>query len=393
MKSIKKLTALVLAVVMCLALVGCNYAQTVEIKTDGKAAVTMKMSISEKELEKLAASTGDTTSFDEFKKESDKNGLTETIDGVKYYSSVETKTNSLDEINESLGSAGEFTTTDFWAYGNGAISSSEDYQEVFKAAEIEITADMTVKFPYKVVDTNCEKKDDYTITYNEGKTIVYAITEKSTAAWTKAADKDAAITELAKVQYTPKKVKGLKVAYKNTKTLKISWTPLESSFVTGYKVEKKIGNGKWKAFKTVAVQNLKNYDGSLNLFCTDKKISANKKYSYRVKAYYSDAKFTVEGVYSAAKKITTANFKSTPVVKVKNSTVSLKKAIKNVAGYQIKYSKNSNLKGAKTLNVKKLPKTIKASSGKYYFKVRAYCKGVDGKKVFGKWSKTVSATI
>ena len=55
MNKVKKLAALVLAVVICIAFAGCNYAQTIEIKADGKAKVTAKITISEKELEKLNA--------------------------------------------------------------------------------------------------------------------------------------------------------------------------------------------------------------------------------------------------------------------------------------------------------------------------------------------------
>lgn len=403
MNKVKKLAALVLAVVICIAFAGCNYAQTIEIKADGKAKVTAKITISEKELEKLnalgalsesGADSANTSlginSFDDFKKESDKKGLTKTIDGVKYYANESTQDiNSLDEL-VTLG-AGEFTTTEFWAYGS-ETSETQQYMDTFKALDISFTAEMVVKMPYKIIKTNCEKVDDYTVKYDEKATLVYAITEKSTAAWTKEADTEKAVMDLGKAFYTPKKVTGVKVAYKNAKSLKVIWN-YPSSYVTGYKIEKKVGNGKWQLVKTLSTMST-TFDTSY----TDKKISANKKYSYRVKAYYSDINFTVEGPYSAVKTIKTADLKTKPIVKANagssSVTLKLKKATKNVVGYEIKYADNAKFKKAKTIKVKKMPATIKnlKSGSKYYFKVRKYCQGTVT-KVYSPFSKSVSVTV
>lgn len=64
--------------------------------------------------------------------------------------------------------------------------------------------------------------------------------------------------------------------------------------------------------------------------------------------------------------------------------------LSGVKGYQVKYSKNKNMKNAKKITVKgaKNTKAVvkKLKSGKaYYVRVRAY-KIIDGEKVFSKWS-------
>ena len=72
------------------------------------------------------------------------------------------------------------------------------------------------------------------------------------------------------------------------------------------------------------------------------------------------------------------------------------KKIKNVSGYQIKYSTQKSLKkGAKIKNIKKNKKTVtiqKLNRKRYYFKIRAY-KKVNGKIIYGKWSTVKSVTI
>ncbi len=73
------------------------------------------------------------------------------------------------------------------------------------------------------------------------------------------------------------------------------------------------------------------------------------------------------------------------------------KAVKNVTGYQIQISTNKKFKkNKKTVTVAKkkaTKKTIKKlkSKKKYYVRVRAY-KVINGKKVYGKWSKIKTVT-
>lgn len=76
--------------------------------------------------------------------------------------------------------------------------------------------------------------------------------------------------------------------------------------------------------------------------------------------------------------------------KSKNAKVVLKKIIK-VKGvrYQIKYASNKKFKKAKVKTFKSNKIIIKKLKIKrnYYIKARAYAKGSNGKKVYGKWTK------
>lgn len=89
-----------------------------------------------------------------------------------------------------------------------------------------------------------------------------------------------------------------------------------------------------------------------------------------------------------------------PVLKLtakkKQIVLKLKKKVTGATGYQIKYSTNKKLKKAKTANLSASKKSLtikKLKSGKkYYFRVRAYTK-VNGKKVYGKWSKIVNKKV
>lgn len=76
--------------------------------------------------------------------------------------------------------------------------------------------------------------------------------------------------------------------------------------------------------------------------------------------------------------------------KSRNAKVVLKKITK-VKGvrYQIKYAPNKKLKKAKVKTFKKNKATLNRlkAKRKYYIKARAYVKGSNGKKVYGKWTK------
>ncbi|MGN0173327.1 MAG: hypothetical protein ACI39F_02705 [Acutalibacteraceae bacterium] len=125
---------------------------------------------------------------------------------------------------------------------------------------------------------------------------------------------------------------------------------------------------------------------------TDTTVEAGKKYTYKVRALNES-----ESIYkdSAEKTVSvmkfTAKTKNT-LKKGKNQiTVKLKKKVKYADGYQIKYSTDKKLKKAvknKTVNANKSSLKIKKlkSGKKYYVKVRAY-KIINGKKIYGKWSK------
>ena len=71
------------------------------------------------------------------------------------------------------------------------------------------------------------------------------------------------------------------------------------------------------------------------------------------------------------------------------------KKLKNVNGYQIRYSKKKNMSSAKKTTMTKTFRTIKKlSRGKrYYVQVRAYKLNSAGKRVYGKWSTKKSVKV
>ena len=88
-----------------------------------------------------------------------------------------------------------------------------------------------------------------------------------------------------------------------------------------------------------------------------------------------------------------AAVKSLKNVKGKKMKITLKK-ISGARGYQIRYCDNKKFQGYKTKNITKRKITIKKLTKKttYYVKARAY-KKVDGKKIYGAWSKIKKVKI
>lgn len=420
MKKTKQILSLILAVIMCIALASCTQAINFDIKSNEACSLKYKITASETELDKIETIsssmdfiqgiiTGDMGSIDNtqeitetiklFKEQSDKQGLTEEIDGVKYYSIIDDLgIKNIKEANEFFGNEGKATTKELWLY-----ASKDEMDSIFSAYNqyskfgIEFQAVMNVKMPYTIAKTNGTKVDDYTVQFDLQKDNVYYITTTaSTAEWTKSTDLRKTVIDMAKKNCTPSKVTGVKVVYKTTSSLKVNWSEQYGN-ITGYKIERKIGTGSWKTLKTVKSENVK-YDVNLNPYILDKNLKINKKYSYRVRAYYKTSDFTVFGNYSKVKAVTFANLKTKPSIKVtalnNAAKVTVKKKTKNITGYEIKYSKSSSFKGAKTVTTKSLSKTIKKLSDgkKYYFKVRKYCNST-GTKVYSAWSNKVSVTI
>ena len=77
-------------------------------------------------------------------------------------------------------------------------------------------------------------------------------------------------------------------------------------------------------------------------------------------------------------------------------------AVSGAVGYQIQYSTNSSMSGAKSMNASVTKGYFKNAKGKkatfkkgktYYVRVRAYAKNSDGDKVYGKWSAKKKVTI
>ncbi|MDY3086280.1 MAG: fibronectin type III domain-containing protein, partial [Blautia sp.] len=169
-------------------------------------------------------------------------------------------------------------------------------------------------------------------------------------------------------------------------------TAEDPSYATGYQFQKKVGK---------KYQNLgKTTDG----IYTDKKLTANTAYSYRVRAYYVSEK-TGKVSYGAWKTYTTltwgGNLNLKAVAKGKTSVKLTWNKLKGAQGYEVfrtvtdSYGKSYSADQGRTNTYEKwtLVKDIKKASAKTYtvkrlaagqdyrFKVRAY-KVVNGKKYY-----------
>ena len=127
---------------------------------------------------------------------------------------------------------------------------------------------------------------------------------------------------------------------------------------------------------------------------TDKKAKGAAKYTYKIRAVGSK-----NVADSNAKSVSVMSYKAKPKIKVsiKKTTakVKLTKKVKYASGYQVSYSTSSKFKKklTKTATFKKTGKLKKLKAGtKYYVRVRAY-KTINGKKVYGKWSKVAQIKV
>lgn len=97
---------------------------------------------------------------------------------------------------------------------------------------------------------------------------------------------------------------------------------------------------------------------------------------------------SIQQIQNSKTKIISAKSKKKRSVKI------IIKKQTNVTGYVIKYSTNKKYYGYNTKQIKKNIYNFKklSSNKKYYFKVRAYIKQ-DGKKIYGKWSKSKKVKV
>lgn len=102
-------------------------------------------------------------------------------------------------------------------------------------------------------------------------------------------------------------------------------------------------------------------------------------------------------VQTPSVKVTKTRLKNLLKISIKSASKKNKKAkvvlkkitkVKKVR-YQIKYAQNKKFKKAKVKTFKNNRVTLKnlKRKGRYYIKARAYVKGSNGKKVYGKWTK------
>lgn len=174
----------------------------------------------------------------------------------------------------------------------------------------------------------------------------------------------------------PGKLKNLRASTVKDTSVKLKWTAMD--IAEKYEVQISSDGKEWKKYAEVKSN-----------YCTVKKLSANKRYYFRVRALSEYGK----GSFSDKKAVTT--LLARPEIEAsagkKKITVSWEK-VSGAKGYVVYSSRSSDMMGSTKLTVKNgktkgVVKNLKAGKS-YYVRVRAY-KTVSGERVYGAYSSVV----
>lgn len=229
------------------------------------------------------------------------------------------------------------------------------------------------KFTLSETGLSAKLNKDFTVTYKGNFKIGIA-----TATAKGIGNYSGTITKEFKIR--PNIVKNLTVSRLKDETFRLSWTRVSGN-VDGYRLYRY--NDSKKDYVLAATTKNNYYDISGR--------EAGTTYTYMVKAYTKVGKTYLLSDSSEGKKVTMRPEKAVVVpsyYKGKNFVFKWEKILAD--GFEIKYSKNKNMKkGVKvvTVNSKKATsKKVKLSSKKQcYYKVRAFVYS-NGTKLYGSWS-------
>lgn len=394
----KKLISLLLVVIMCFGLVGCNYTETVKITENAIAKIYANFEVSEAELvlveNFIQANKGQKITIGEGK---DAEEITLDDEYVEYfqeylqsiralknigtkeapvYSYTMIETFSFEDGAQDFSSAGysEVSTTEILAYSvnsnvwEGAFTDGDLSELSFLAQAVGVDFNYSTRFemPYKVTRSNAEIIDEKTVEFNAEKlgNFLYIVTEKSTKDWAQAEDPKQVIVEQFKQRLMNTKAVKPYVYFNNKTSAYIE--VFDNNFET-HDLEYKEGNGKWKTPKFKK-------DGANYYIVKD--LKANTKYQFRLKGYCESPDFGK--VYGITSKAVTLDFswlnkpKFTLESGKKSFKINMKKDYKGIWYYEVKYSKNKNMKNAKNFKFSSKIKTIKKlkADTTYYVKIR-----------------------
>ena len=436
MKSLKNLTALVLAVILMLCFAGCSEKQEVTIKENGKSTIVQTVTISETEFTKAdeflktnlydgsldelfgAGEYGEVTKeeydelykeitdvFDEFKTQSDLKGWTKTEGDEKYYSNIETESfSSLKELNSSMGTYSSFSSKSFWLYkGEEEVADIEDIslEEALKIIEesgFECEVVMSVTMPYEIEKTNgVLSNENKTVSFDvlDNSSVYYGVCKGSAAAWAKEADINKAILNQVKKQNTPGVPTYVRIGQYSASSNKVRWLMSNACNETEYQVYRKVNSGKWSLLATVNPLSDTSYDDEYYFHYIDKNVKSGNKYYYAVRSVLKGSGFTTYSKFSKVTSVYFVDLKTKPVARVaagkKVVKVNIANKTKGTTGYEIQYSADKSMKKAKLIKSKNLPKVINTKYSKaYYFRVRKYVKSSVG-TAYSAWSNVVQA--
>lgn len=168
----------------------------------------------------------------------------------------------------------------------------------------------------------------------------------------------------------PKKMKLPKITAgsRTSTSLTLQWE--QPAGVSGYVIQR-LKNGKWTTIKTITSASTTKYKVS--------SLSPSTIYKFRILSYKTVSKRNLNGSYSSVLATCTKPKKpsvSKLTTKSKTITASWKKI--KCSGYELQYSTNSSMKGAKTIKLSSAATAKKIKSlkkgKKYYFRLRAYKK-------------------
>ncbi|MFQ9514891.1 MAG: Ig-like domain-containing protein [Eubacterium sp.] len=314
-------------------------------------------------------------------------GTSETI----YYMSEDPAIATVDASGNITGK--KDGTTTIMAFTSGGKFSATGVQVFSKGCTIDVSS-LTLAVGSKktlkttVYPTNSANK---TVTYSSSNKSVAKVSAKgkitAKAAGTAKITVKAAIggvTASCNVKVIPKKVV-LTAAASGSSAVKLSWA--YTSNISGYLIYKKNSSGKYKKIATAK--------GAATSYI-DKNLAGGETHSYKVKAYTLVGKTKYKSKKSSAVSVTL------PVAKTKiksatsvNTGIKLKwKAVAGASGYRVYRSDSLNgtykrIKKIKSgLKLKYTDKNV-IKGRTYYYKIRAY-KTINGKNVYGKYSKKIS---
>ncbi|MBR6568415.1 MAG: fibronectin type III domain-containing protein [Clostridia bacterium] len=191
------------------------------------------------------------------------------------------------------------------------------------------------------------------------------------------------LRELAEFEdYTPSAVEGFKVKEVSSSSVKLSWK--KSEYALSYKVYFSTDKKKWRSVSADKTS------------VTVKKLKPSKKYYFKIKAVGDGVSSADSGMITAYTLPERVSF--TDVVSVRKASATVKwNKLSNISGYELSFSRYEfgKKKNIKTVYINtSTRKTVKKlkSGKKYYFRVRAY-KAVNGRKIYGPYSKTKTVKI
>ena len=187
---------------------------------------------------------------------------------------------------------------------------------------------------------------------------------------------------LAVPKKAPKKVEKVKSTQKSYNSIKLTWAKPSGAY--GYQIYRSTSkNGKYTKIKNINLASTLSY--------TDKNLTTNQTYYYKIRAFNKTNGKKLYGDYSSVVSAKPSLSKPTLSLSSKSKKAYIKYSkVAGASGYQIyrAKSKNGTYSNIKTITSGKTTSYTDSKLTKnkiYYYKVRAY-KTVNNKKVYGPYS-------